>query len=199
MLLSRIVLISSVNPIVMSPPPYNFGSIQLGLFTLSSLVGVVIAYPIAGPLTDILSRILRRRSGGIHQPEHRFPALIVPFIVCPPGLIAYGYTFARQGNFYGAAAGFALQSAGLVLVPSVVLSYTVDTYPRRSGEALVLINAIKNSVAFGFTKAVPSWLAHQGVKKMFVELAGIQWAVLVLAVPLYFASPWLRRKTLRFV
>lgn len=193
------MVISSVNPVLLSPPPYLFGSVQLGLFTLSSLVGAVIAYPIAGPLTDLLSRTLRRRTGGIHKPEHRYPALILPFIVCPPGLLAYGYTLARGRNFYGAAAGFALQSAGLVLVPSVTLSYTIDAYPRRSGEALVLINAIKNCVAFGFTKAISSWLANQGVEKMFVEMAGIQWAILFLALPLYFLSPWLRKSTLRFV
>jgi hypothetical protein len=67
------------------------------------------------------------------------------------------------------------------------------------GEALVLINAGKNLVAFGVTKGNAQWLASQGLRKMYGEMAGIQWAVLVLGVPLYFLGPWIRAKTLSFV
>lgn len=81
----------------------------------------------------------------------------------------------------------------------MVLSYVVDAYPTESGEALVLINAGKNLVAFGVTKGNAQWLASQGLRKMYCEMAGIQWAVLVLAVPLYYFGPWLRVKTQRFV
>lgn len=142
---------------------------------------------------------MRKRAGGKHQPEHRMPALIMPFLLCPPGLILYAYTIAEQKSYVIAGVGFAMQSAGVVLVPSVVLAYTVDTYPRRSGEALVLINAIKNCVAFGITKGVSTWFVNEGLKKMFLEMAAIQWVILFLALPLYFISPWLRQKTVRFL
>lgn len=192
-------MISALNPALLSPPPYLFTSIALGIFPLASLIGVVIAFPIAGPLTDLLSQVMRRNSGGHHQPEHRIPALIVPFLLCPPGLILYAYTIAEQKSYVIAGVGFAMQSAGLVLVPSVLLAYTVDAYPRRSGEALVLINAIKNCVAFGLTKGVGTWFESQGLKLLFVELAGIQWGILLLSLPLYFISPWLRRKTMKLL
>ena len=81
----------------------------------------------------------------------------------------------------------------------MVLSYVVDAYPRESGEALVLINAGKNLVAFGVTKGNAQWLVGEGLKKMYGEMAAIQWAVLLLAAPLYFLGPSLRRATLRFV
>lgn len=194
-----IVVISSLAPAFFAPPPYLFTSISLGIFPLSSLIGSVIAYPVAGPLTDLLSQFMRRLSGGQHQPEHRMPALIVPFLICPPGLILFAYTVAAQESYIIAGVGYAMQSAGLVLVPSVVFSYIIDAYPRRSGEALVLINAIKNCVAFGLTKGVSSWYDHEGIKSMFVQMASIQWAVIFLALPLYFVSPWLRQKTLRFL
>ncbi len=92
-----------------------------------------------------------------------------------------------------------MQAAGLCLVPSVALSYVIDAYPTESGEALVLINAGKNIVAFGVVKGNASWLASQGIKKMYSEMAGIQWAVLFLGLPLYFLGPWLRAKTQRFI
>ena len=186
-------------PQFFSPPPYLFNSKAIGLFSLSSIVGVLVAYPIAGPLTDLLSRTLTKLNNGVHKPEHRIPALIVPFFVCPWGLILYAYTVYDLKPYYAAAVGYAVQAAGLCLVPSVVLSYIVDAYPTEGGEALVLINAGKNLVAFGVTNGCAQWLASQGLRKMYGEMAGIQWAVLFLGLPLYFAGPWLRQKTLRFV
>lgn len=120
-------------------------------------------------------------------------------MLCPWGLILYAYTVADGKSYYTAAVGFAAQAAGVCFVPSVVLSYVVDAYPAEGGEALVLINAGKNLVAFGLTRANTQWLASQGLKKMYSEMAAIQWAVLVLGVPLYFFGPWLRAKTQRFV
>ncbi|KAJ5692958.1 hypothetical protein N7462_002381 [Penicillium macrosclerotiorum] len=193
--LGGIVAVSTLSPDLFMPPPYLFSSADLGLFTFSSFVGVVIAWPIAGPLTDLLSRILRKRNGNVHKPEHRLPALILPFLVCPIGLIVFGYTVARQQNYVRPAVGAAISAAGLTLVPSVMLSYVVDSYPRVSGEALVLVNASKNVVAFGLAKGAYSWMAAQGVDKMFYEFAGIQWACIALALPLYLAGPWLRART----
>ncbi|KAH1423480.1 hypothetical protein KXX32_007307 [Aspergillus fumigatus] len=177
--LGGVVSISTLCPSLLSPPPYLFTSADLGLFTLSSFIGIIIAFPIAGPLTDYVSQWLRRRNNNIHKPEHRFPALLRHYI--------------------GPAAGAALSAASLTLVPSVMLSYVVDSYPRTSGEALVLVNASKNVVAFGLAKGSYSWMALVGVDKMFYEFAGIQWAVIALALPLYYAGPWIRAKTTNFV
>lgn len=196
---SRIVLISAQLPQFVAPPPYLFDSKKIGLFTLTSFLGIIIAYPIAGPLTDLLSRTLTRMNGGVHKPEHRLPALIFPFFLAPWGLILYAYTISEGKSSQIAAVGQAFQATGLVFVPSVVLSYVVDAYPQSSGEALVLINAGKNLVAFGITQKNVQWLMAEGVKTMYTEMAGIQWAVLVLAIPLYFFGPMLRAKTQRFV
>ncbi|KAF8865697.1 putative MFS transporter [Acephala macrosclerotiorum] len=198
-ILGGIVIISSQMPQLFAPPPYLFGSKAIGLFSLSSFIGVIVAYPLAGPLTDLLSRTLAKRNSNIHKPEHRIPALILPVLLCPWGLILYAYTVSESKPYYAAAVGFAVQAAGLCFVPSVVLSYVVDAYPTEGGEALVLINAGKNLVAFGVTKGNAQWLASQGLKKMYGEMAVIQWAVLLLGLPLYFVGPWLRAKTQRFV
>jgi hypothetical protein len=194
------VMISTIAPQLLGPPPYLFKASGIGLFALSSFLGIVIAYPVAGPLTDVLSRYLRRvSSAGVHIPEYRMPALIMPFIIAPPGLLLFAYTLANGGSVYAAATGYAMQISALVFVPSVVLSVVVDGWPATGPEALVLINAGKNAVAFGFTLSIPTWLEHEGLVKMFWELAGIQWAILALAVPLYFIGPWARSKTLWIV
>lgn len=106
---------------------------------------------------------------------------------------------AQGRSFYIAAVGYAMQSAGLVLVPSVVISYVMDAYPDSGSEALVLINAGKNAVAFGMTLAANEWFEKAGLTRMFLELAGIQWGVFLFGVPLYFAGPYLGRTTASFV
>lgn len=131
----------------------------------------------------------------MHKPEHRIPALIVPFIVSPLGLIVFGYTISRHQHYVRPAVGQAMVAAGLTLIPSVMLSYVVDSYPLMSGEALVLVNTSKNIVAFGLSKGSYTWMQMEGVEKMFYEMAGILWAVILLAAPLYFAGPWIRRRT----
>ncbi|KAJ5753936.1 uncharacterized protein N7511_008089 [Penicillium nucicola] len=196
--LGAVVIISTIAPDLFAPPPYLFSSADLGLFTFSSFVGIVVAWPIAGPLTDRLSRWLRNRNNGIHKPEHRLPALILPFLICPIGLVVFGYTVARQQHYIRPAVGSAICAAGLTLVPSVMLSYVVDSYPRTSGEALVLVNASKNVVAFGLTKGAYSWMTMQGIDKMLYEFAAVEWAVLFLALPLYIFGPRIRRRTQKF-
>lgn len=196
---TRVVAISTISPSLFSPPPYLFSSADLGLFTLSSFIGIVVAWPIAGPLTDLLSRWLRKRNHNVHKPEHRIPALILPFLINPVGLIVFGYSVSRLQHYVRPAVGAAIASSGLTLVPSVMLSYVVDAYPRASGEALVLVNTSKNVVAFGLAKGGYDWMAKEGVEKMFYEFAGIQWAVLFLGLPLYFFGPWLRERTRKFL
>jgi hypothetical protein len=137
----------------------------------------------------------RRYHSETHNPEDRLPALIVPFIVAPPGLLLLGYIFHNQKSVYIAAVGFAMQVSGLVLVPSSVLSVVVDGWPASGSEALVLINAGKNAIAFGLTLSTTDWLASEGLVKMCWEMTAIQWAVLALVSLLYFWGPWLRKKT----
>ncbi|OJJ48753.1 hypothetical protein ASPZODRAFT_150923 [Penicilliopsis zonata CBS 506.65] len=188
------VAISTLLADLLSPPPYLFSAADIGLFTFTSFIGILIAWPIAGPLTDLLSRMLRSRNNGVHKPEHRLPALLVPFLICPAGLVVFGYTMAREESYLRLAVGVAMSTAALALVPAVMLAYVVDAYPAVSGEALVLVNASKNIVAFGLAKGAVPWMESHGVGRMFYEMAGIEWAVLLLALPLYFAGPSIRSR-----
>lgn len=138
---------------------------------------------------------MKKRNGGVHEPEHRMPALIFAFLIVPVGLVLFADMIAKGRSFYIAAIGYAMQSAGLVLVPSVVISYVMDAYPDSGSEALVLINAGKNAIAFGLTISANKWFQQAGLRRMFLELACAQWGLFLLGVPLYFAGPFLRRRT----
>ena len=184
---------STLVPTLFSHPPYLFTSTQIGLFSLASFVGTFISLPFAGIFTDNLSLILRKRNGGIHKPEHRLPALILPLLICPAGVFLFGYSVDSKDKYIVPAVGFAMQSTGLTMVPSVLLSYVVDSFPDTSGQALVLINAGKNFIAFGLTLKASPWLMQSGVKIQFIEMASTELGlILIFGLILLFFGSWLR-------
>ncbi|GLA49953.1 hypothetical protein AnigIFM63604_005958 [Aspergillus niger] len=198
----RIVLISAISPQFLSAPPYHLSSSAIGVYTLSSFLGIVIGYPIAGPLTDLLSRWAAARrytTNNTHHPKDRMPALIIPFLVAPPGLILFAYAIASSKSLYVSATGYAMQASALVFVPSVTMSYIMDVYPQSGSEAIVLINAGKNVVAFGVTVSGADWVDRDGIVRVCWELAAVQWVVLALALPLYVFDSAVRRFAGRFV
>ncbi|KAJ5833652.1 hypothetical protein N7474_001963, partial [Penicillium riverlandense] len=186
------VAISVLSPQLFALPPFHFGPAAVGNWAATSVIGIVAGYLLSG-LTDIFSQFISH--SGEHRPEYRLVSLIIPFLVCSPGLILFGYTYEAQ-SFYGPAVGSAMQTCGLQLVPATVLSYAVDSYPYDASEVAALINAITHILPFALSLKVSSWLARVGVIRLFLDMAIIQWGVLAgLTLLLYFAGPLLRRRS----
>lgn len=194
---SWVVVVSVCSSQLFSPPPFLFTPAQLGNWTGTSMIGVIIAFPIAGPVVDLLSRKLSERRGG-HQPEYRLYSMIVPFVVCSPGLLLFGYTFLK-GTYVGAAAGFAMQAAGLTLAPSATISYAIDSYPFHAAEAVASVNLLTHLMSFALSRTAPAWLLRVGVKQLFIDMSIIQWAIFIgLTIPLLLFGSWIRLHTARF-
>ncbi|KAH7357522.1 major facilitator superfamily domain-containing protein [Pyrenochaeta sp. MPI-SDFR-AT-0127] len=195
--MSWVVVISVTSAQLFSPPPFLFSSAELGNWTGTSMIGIILAFPIAGPVVDLLSRKLSDIKGH-HQPEYRLYSMIVPACICSPGLLLFGYTYIK-GSYYGPAVGFAMQAAGLTLVPSAVISYAIDSYPYNSAEVVASINFLTHLMSFAISKTSPQWLQRVGVEKLFIEMAVVQWAIFLgLTIPLIFLGSWIRKKSSRF-
>ncbi|KAH7134871.1 major facilitator superfamily domain-containing protein [Dendryphion nanum] len=195
--MSWVIVISVTTSQLFAPPPFLFTSAAMGNWTGTSMIGIIIALPIAGPVVDILSRKLSELKGG-HQPEYRLYSMIVPFVICSPGLLLFGYTYLK-GSYYGPAVGFAMQAAGLTLVPSAVISYAIDSYPYNSAEVVAAINFLTHLMAFALSRTSPQWLQRVGVEKLFIEMSVVQWAIFFgLTIPLIVFGSWIRKKTTSF-
>ncbi|KAH7072045.1 major facilitator superfamily domain-containing protein [Paraphoma chrysanthemicola] len=191
---SWVIVISVISAQLFSPPPFLFSPAVLGNWTGTSMVGIVLAFPIAGPLVDILSRKLSKIVGG-HKPEFRLYSMVIPFIICSPGLLLFGFTFVK-GSYVGPAVGFAMQAAGLTLVPSAVISYTIDSYPYHASEAVASINLLTHLMSFALSRTAPQWLQRVGVRQLFIDMPIIQWALFIgLTIPLLVFGPWIRKYT----
>ncbi|KAL4880389.1 major facilitator superfamily domain-containing protein [Aspergillus karnatakaensis] len=183
--LGSVIAVSTLSPQLFSPPPYHFSEVSLGLLSSASFIGILLTFPVAGPLTDKLAHFLDTRNGE-HKPRHRLPALIAPFFICPAGIICFGCSVARHHHYALPALGSAMLSTGLTLVPSVTMSYVAEVYAESNSQAFVAINALKNVIGFGFAKGSYQWMERMGVENMFFTMAGIEWAALGLGLFLYF-------------
>ncbi|KAF5607440.1 major facilitator superfamily transporter [Fusarium pseudoanthophilum] len=191
--LAWVATISVISNQLFAVPPFLWGPAELGNWACTSLVGVAIAFPIAGPLTDTVSAFIGRRKGK-HMPEYRLITLLVPFLFSSSGLLLFGYTYTK-GSYVGPAVGYAMQAASLMLIPTSVLSYGIDSYPYDAAEVTALMNAVTHIIPFGLTKTASNWLARVRVEKMFLQMAIIQWALLAgFTFVLLVFGPWIRAK-----
>lgn len=174
----RVVLISVICAQLFAPPPFLFTPSNLGNWYIISFVGVMIAFPFAGPLPDWISAHMTKRRSH-HRPEYRLLALALPFLICPPGLLLFMYTY-MKGSYVGPAVGFAMQASSLAFAQTAVVSYLIDSYPRHAGEAVSMVNMGAHMIAFGVSDAAAPWLIRDGLKKVFIEITVVEWAILAL-------------------
>jgi len=75
---------------------------------------------------------------------------------------------------------------------SPVNGLVVDSYFPVAFEALVAVNAVKQLFAFGFSYGVVPWVTRNGFIGAFGAMAGIQAAVTLLGLVLWYFGKRLR-------
>ncbi|KAL6229591.1 hypothetical protein BDW75DRAFT_249476 [Aspergillus navahoensis] len=175
-------------------PPYNWSAGSLGLLSLSGFIGSVLAFYLGGRLIDIIStRYTERR--GQRLPEYRLPAIAIPGVIGPGGLLIFGLCIAHQVHWIGAAVGYAMQAFGVAAISNVAVTYCLECYKPLTGEALVIIFVIRNTIGMLLSLYAADWIARQGPAAVFGEMTAIQAASILVAVPLFFWGGPLRAWT----
>ncbi|EKG14377.1 Major facilitator superfamily [Macrophomina phaseolina MS6] len=188
------VLCSVVLAAVYSAPPHLFDAQAVGFFNWGPLVGLMVGIPVGGALADVLSTRARKRRGpsAAHDPRDRLPALLVGSLVSPAGWLLMGFAL-RDGLQWGVVSvGWGMSAFGLTASANVLLTYSVDCFPERAGHIGVLVNFMKNAIAFGVSYGSLSWYAASGPVGQFGAMAGAIWAVYLFVPVVYFWSDELR-------
>jgi hypothetical protein len=71
----------------------------------------------------------------------------------------------------------------------------VDAYLPVAFEALLLINAFKQIFAFGFAYGIVPWVTLDGYQGAFGAMAGIQFALMLFGLPLYYYGKQIRHES----
>lgn len=113
---------------VMTLPPYNFGSAQIGLMGVPPFIGTCLSAITCGPLSDMIVLYLAKRNGGIFEPEMRLwlCLVFVPFV--PAGLFMFGIGLDRGSHWLLPAFGLGVSAFGIVPASSAALTYLTDAY-----------------------------------------------------------------------
>lgn len=117
---------------IFTKPPYLWHIHSLGLLALAGLVGTILAIFIGGKLIDIIANRWTARNHGRREPEYRLPAVIVPAIIGPMGVLTFGLCIANKTSWVGPAFGYGMQGFGLTAVSNVLVTYAVDSYSTVS-------------------------------------------------------------------
>lgn len=76
----------------------------------------------------IAQRLAARSSSGVPEPEFRLPAMLIPALIGPPGVLTFGLVIAYGKSWLGAAVGFAMLGFGLTAASNVIVTYCIDAY-----------------------------------------------------------------------
>ncbi|KAF2839092.1 MFS general substrate transporter [Patellaria atrata CBS 101060] len=193
--LAWVVAVNILNSFVLQAPPYSWRPSINGLINIPGLIGNLLGAYAGGWLVDVYSDYRTRRNNGTFVPETRLVLLMLPILIVPAGCLLFGYGVENTMHWTTMFFGYGMISFGLTAVPTATLTYVSDCYFPVAPDALLLVNGLKNIVAFGFLHGVVPWVTNVGYIDCFGTQAGVYTAVIILAIPLYMFGANIRHTT----
>lgn len=172
---------------LLEAPPYFFHSEYVGLMQVAAIVGFLLACYGGGYLSDVINSIVVRRSGQlVIRAEQRLISLLPGMAIGPAGCILLALACGQQLHWSAIAVGFGMVSFGTVYTPNIAITYIVHLHRTEAAESLVLINVVKNVVAFTFLYVAVDWADKEGYVQMFMIMFMLNVLTLLCALPLYY-------------
>jgi hypothetical protein len=200
---------------VFQAPPYNMSPGVSSLINIPGVIGNLIGAYCGGGLTDKIAERMARKNNGVFEPETRLIALILPAILVPTGLlmcvnffltnIRYGMGVQHQTSWVVPFLGFGFVCFGLTAIPTITMTYgnfydswlmiVLDSYYPVAYESFLLIAGLKNVFSFGFSFAIVPWVTLSGFQGAFGTMVGVQCALMLFGVPLWYYGKKIRHKS----
>ncbi|KAK6199526.1 MFS general substrate transporter [Scheffersomyces amazonensis] len=158
---------------VLSSPPYNFSANMIGVFFISPAIGITIGSYFSGAIVDKFTIIQARKGKGFREPESRLWLAVVPMIIHPFGCLLYGIGASHGIHWIGLAFGLGMICSTFPIGSAIAINYIIDCYKEVSGDGLVTMILIRNSMGFGFSYAVTPWLQAVGTQNLYIAIAFI--------------------------
>ncbi|KAK5170585.1 uncharacterized protein LTR77_005173 [Saxophila tyrrhenica] len=157
--------------LVLGGEPYNFAASMVGLSYLSPLIGVAVGSFYTGYIGDRIALRLARRNHGIMEPEHRLWLFAPSLLLIPFGLILWGVGAAHAIHWFGC-----VFAAGVIALTNTIglqlsVSYCIDSYKDLSGEAMVTVILVRNTMSFAIGYGITPWVTNMGLQNAFIVAA----------------------------
>ncbi|ETN43749.1 uncharacterized protein HMPREF1541_02908 [Cyphellophora europaea CBS 101466] len=164
-------VLNATASIILGGPPYNFSSSMVGLSYLSCCIGVIIGSLVSGNMSDWLTIKLARRNKGVMEAEQRLWPFILCVIAVPSALILWGVGAAQEVHWFGLI--FAMGALAFTSAMGITLSvnYLIDSYHDISGDAIVTVILVRNTMSFAISYGITPWLTTLGYQNCFISAA----------------------------
>ncbi|KAF2262505.1 MFS general substrate transporter [Lojkania enalia] len=147
---------------------YNFSPSMVGLAYVSPLLGVAIGSAYTGVLGDWWVIRKARKNNGIMESEHRL-WLFVPSLLCiPGGLILWGVGAAQGVHWFGPVFAMGVIAMTNTFGLQLSVAYCIDSYRALSGEAIVTVILVRNTMGFAIGYGITPWVTDMGLQNCFI-------------------------------
>jgi hypothetical protein len=113
---------------------------------------------------------MSRRKGGVFEPEYRLWMIVIPLILHPVGCILFGVGANHGIHWVGLAFGMAIIVGMIPISASIAINYIIDSYKEISGDGMVTMILVRNSMGFGFSYGVTPWIQASGVQNTYIAV-----------------------------
>lgn len=183
--MNRNIVVQVTAARVLVQAPYRFKLWEVGVFNFAGLIGALLAMFFGGRLIDIISSRWAARNNAVRLPEYRLPPLLIPSVIGPLGIAAFGLCLAHKTHWIGPAFGHAMQGFGLTAASNVLVTYNVDSYPMLAGEVLVVVFLVRGVTGCLLSLYAYDWVLAEGLANTFGQMAAIQCFFALFAIMFY--------------
>ncbi|KAF4538594.1 MFS transporter [Lasiodiplodia theobromae] len=150
---------------------YGFSASMVGLSYVSPLVGVAVASWYTGVLGDRFVLRQARRNGGVLEAEHRLWLFAPSLLLIPGGLLLWGVGASEGVHWFGC-----VFAAGVIALTNTIglqlsVAYCIDSYRALSGEAVVTVILVRNTMSFAIGYGITPWVQGMGLRNCFITAA----------------------------
>jgi MFS family permease len=166
-------ILNATASIILGGAPYNFSASMVGLSYIACVIGVVVGSLTSGRLSDWLVIKLARRNNGVMEAEHRLWPFATCLVMVPGSLILWGVGAAHSIHYVGLFFAMACLAYTSSLGVTLSVNYMIDSYHDISGDAIVAIILIRNTMSFAVNYGITPWLTNLGYQNCFLSAAFI--------------------------
>jgi MFS family permease len=158
---------------ILGSSPYNFRASMVGLCYFAPLIGAFIGAFYTGWFGDKIGLWFARRNKGIREPEHKLWLFNVSLILVPSALILWGVGAYHHVHWFGLLFGMGMLGSTNAIGATTAINYAVDSYKDLSGEGMVTVILIRNTMSFAIGYGITPWMANTGLQNTFIAAAFI--------------------------
>ncbi|GMG23342.1 unnamed protein product [Ambrosiozyma monospora] len=176
--------------------PYSYSNQGVAMMNIPCVIGALLGCIYAGSLSDKFVIWLAKRRGGVQEAEDYLWFLFSLCVICPVGLIIFAIGTDRAWSWkvtYTLGLGFLGFSFGCA--GDIAMAYLMAAYPEMVLEGMIGVACINNGISCVFTFACSPWLEKMGNTNTYIILAAVQFAAIMLNIPLIWYGKRIRKWT----